>query len=322
VPRTIDLGLTKDILNGIAIASLIFAISVYIPFLGSFGIYFLPLPIIFYRLKLGRGNGAIIPVTTFCFMAIIIGSISFELLFFFELLLTGFVLGELLELGLSIEKTILYTCCSVIVSAIFGLLIYSNMINTGIFETVSGYVAKTLEMVVVMYREIGMPEEDIQSISGLLETFQYILVRIIPALTIATALIIIWANILLVKPLLNARGIPYPDFEQLKTWKAPEILVWGFIASGIMLFLPAKPLLVIGLNCIIILMTVYFFQGIAIVSFYFEKKQLPRLLRFSLYSLGFIVLRQLLIFIVSLIGFFDIWIDFRKLENKIKNQES
>jgi hypothetical protein len=322
VPRTIDWGLKKDILNGIAIASFIFAISVYMPFLGSFGIYFLPMPIIFYRLKLGRGNGAIIPIATFCLMAMIVGDISFELLFFLELLLTGFILGELMELNLSIEKTILYTCFSVVVSAIFCLVIYSNIVNTGIFELVDEYVSKTLDMVLVMYREVGMPEEDIQSISGLLETFQYVLVRIIPALVIATALIIIWANILLVKPLLNTRGITYPDFDQLKTWKAPEILVWGFIASGIMLFVPAKPMLVLGLNCIIILMTIYFFQGIAIVSFYFEKKQFSRLLRFSLYSLGFIALRQLLIFIVSLIGLFDIWIDFRKLENNMKNQEN
>ena len=243
-------------------------------------------------------------------------------MFFFELLLTGFVLGELMELNLSIERTIFYTCCSVVVTAVFCLLIYSNVVNTGIIAMISEYISKTLEMVVTMYREIGMSEKDIQVISGLLDTFQYILLRIIPALTIATSLLIIWANILLVKPLLIAKGIRYSDFDHLKTWKAPEILVWGFIMSAVMLFLPSKTFLVIGLNCIILLMTIYFFQGIAIVSFYFEKKQFSRLLRFSLYSLGFIALRQLLIFIVSLIGFFDIWVDFRKLENKMKNQEN
>ena len=99
MPRTIDWGLTKDILNGVAIASLIFAISVYMPFLGSFGIYFLPLPIIFYRLKLGRGNGAIIPVATFCFMAMIIGSISFELLFFFRVVVDRFCFGRIIGVG-------------------------------------------------------------------------------------------------------------------------------------------------------------------------------------------------------------------------------
>ena len=322
MPRTIDWGLTKDILNGIVVTSLIFSVSVYMPFLGSFGIYFLPLPIIFYRLKLGRSNGVIIPVASFSLMAMIIGSISFDLLFFFELLLLGFGLAELMELDLSIEKTILYTCCLVMFGGICCLLIYSNISNTSIFTMASESVAKSLEMVIAVYKELGISEEDIQTLSGLLESFQYVLVRIIPALAIATTLIIIWLNVLLVKPLLNARGIAYPNFGKLNTWKAPDILVWGFIASGFMLVLQIKPLLVIGLNIIIILMTVYFFQGIAVVSFYFEKKQFSKFLRFSLYGLSFIALRQLLVFLVSIIGFFDIWIDFRNLEKTINNQEN
>ncbi len=321
MPRTIDWGPTKDILNGIAVTGLIFGVSVFVPFLGSVGIYFLPLPIIFYRLKLGRYNGATIPVASIVLMAILIGNISFDLLFFIELLLLGFVLGELMELNLSIEKTMLYTCFSVIVGGICCLFIYSNISNAGIVAMVSDYVSKSLEMVVSMYHEIGMPEKDIQTLSGLMERLQHVLVRILPALAIATALIIIWINILLVKPLLHAAGIMYPNFGQLKTWKAPDILVWGFIASGFMLIVQTNPFWIIGLNCIIILMTVYFFQGIAVVSFYFEKKQFPKLLRFSLYSLSFIALRQLLIFVVSIVGFFDIWIDFRKLERKINNQE-
>lgn len=322
MPRTLDWGPTKDIINGIAITSLIFGVSSYLPFLGSFVIYFLPLPIIFYRLKLGRSNGAIIPVASLSVMATIIGSISFDLFFFFELLLLGFVLAELIELDLSIEKTILYTCCVVLFGGICCLLIYSNFSTTSIFAMASESVAKSLKMAVDVYREIGMSEEDIQTLSALLDGFQYVLVRIIPALAIATTLIIIWLNILLVKPLLKKKGISYPNFGQLKTWKAPDILVWGFIASGFMLVLQIKPIMVIGLNIIIILMTVYFFQGIAIVSFYFEKKQYPQALRFSLYGLGFIALRQLLIFFVSIIGFFDIWIDFRKLEGTINNQEN
>ena len=68
----------------------------------------------------------------------------------------------------------------------------------------------------------------------------------------------------------------------------------------------------IGMNGVIVLMTVYFFQGIAIVSFFFEKKQLPVALRFILYSL--IAIQQLLLLVVIGCGFFDMWLNFRKLE--------
>ena len=61
-------------------------------------------------------------------------------------------------------------------------------------------------------------------------------------------------------------------------------------------------------------MTIYFFQGIAIVSFFFEKKRLPVALRFILYSL--IVVQQFLLLLIIGFGFFDMWLNFRKLETQ------
>jgi len=61
-------------------------------------------------------------------------------------------------------------------------------------------------------------------------------------------------------------------------------------------------------------MTVYFFQGIAIISFFFEKKNFPKALRFFLYSL--IALQQMALIVVIAFGFFDMWLNFRKLDLK------
>ena len=71
----------------------------------------------------------------------------------------------------------------------------------------------------------------------------------------------------------------------------------------------------IALNGLIVLMMIYFFQGIAIVSFFFEKKQVPRFARVMLYAL--LVLQEVLLVVIA-IGFIDVWANFRKLE-KIKS---
>ena len=67
----------------------------------------------------------------------------------------------------------------------------------------------------------------------------------------------------------------FPSFGRLNLWKAPEYLVWAVIGCGAILLLADKGLKMIGLNGLLILMTVYFFQGIAVVSFFFEKKNFP-----------------------------------------------
>jgi uncharacterized protein YybS (DUF2232 family) len=303
--------MVKDIATGVVITSLIFLVSVFVPIIGFVAALFIPLPILFYRLKLGRRNGLFIVLITSLIMVIMIGGISTDIIFFWGLLLIGFILGELFELNLSIEKTALIASGSVVVSGFISLLISSILTGDGLYAIVSGYVAKNLELSLIMYRSMGMSEENIQVISQSLDKIRHVLVSIIPALVSASALFVTWICILLAKPVLLSRSLYYPDFGPLNQWKAPEYLVWTVIACGLSLFLPHTAIKIIGVNGLIILMTIYFFQGIAIVSFYFDKKGLPRFVRVFVYTL--IALQQLILLAVIGLGFFDLWVNFRRL---------
>jgi len=166
-----------------------------------------------------------------------------------------------------------------------------------------------------LYQGMGMSEKNIEIISNSLDQIQYVLVRIIPALAVVSTLFVTWATLLLARPMLVGRKLLYPDFGPLNEWKAPDHLVWGAIGCGLVLLLPNSGIKLIGINGLLILMAVYFFQGIAIVSFFFEKKQFPRMLRFFIYSL--VAVQQIMLLLVIGLGFFDMWLNFRKLsENK------
>ena len=306
--------MVKDIVTGVSITSLIFLISVFIPIIGFVAALFIPLPILFYRLRLGRINGLVIPVISSLFMVVFIGGISLDILFFAGLLLIGFILGELFELNLSIEKTTLYASGSVVLSGLISLIISSMLTGEGVFTIVSNYVAKNLELTLVLYQSMGMSEENVQLISQSLDKIQHVLVTIIPALVSTSALFVAWISILLAKPVLISRSLYYPDFGPLNLWKAPDYLVWVVIGCGLALFLPIPVIKIIGLNGLLILMTVYFFQGIAIVSYYFNKKRFPKILRVFHYTL--MALQQLILLAVIGLGFFDLWINFRKLDKQ------
>lgn len=319
MPRTIQGDIPKDIVSGIAVTGLIFAVSVYMPIIGFFCALFIPLPTLFYRSKLGRTTGAIIPIITIITMVAVLGGISIDTLFFVELLLLGFVLSELIELDLSIEKTMLYACGSVILMGIVSLLFYSNMSDKGIYALVADYVSINLKLTLELYENMGVSQESIHMISNSLENIEYVLIRIIPALIVAAIFFVSWTNLLLAKPIFKSRELFYPSFGSLKLWKAPEFLVWGIIGCGLLLLLPDKTFKIFGLNGLLILITIYFFQGIAIVSFYFEKKRFPRGLRFFLYSL--IALQQAILLVIIGLGFFDMWLNFRKLEPNLDKPE-
>jgi len=320
MPRTVQGNIPKDIISGIAITSLIFAISVYIPIIGFVCSLFIPLPILFYRSKLGRASGAIIPILTIIVIVAVLGGLSIDILFFVELLLLGFVLSELIERNLSIEKTMLYTCGSVIFIGIVGLFFYNNLSDKGFYALIAEYVSKNLILTLEIYENMGVSQESIHMISNSLENIEYVLIRIIPALVVASTLFVSWTNLLIAKPILKNHGFFYPSFGSLKHWKAPEFLVWGIIGCGLLLLMPEKTLRFFGLNGLLILLTIYFFQGIAIVSFYFEKKKFPRMLKVFLYSL--IALQQVVLILIIGLGFFDMWLNFRKLEHSPDRMEN
>jgi uncharacterized protein YybS (DUF2232 family) len=311
VSQTVQGNISKDIISGVAIIGLIFTASTYLPVIGFFFSLFIPLPILFYRSKLGRTTGIIVYILSIIIMIVMTGSISLDIFFFAELLLLGFVLSELFEMRLSIEKTISYACASVLITGIVILFFYSNLLNTGIYTLASEYISRNLELTMAMYESLGVPEESIHVISNSMEKIHYVLIRIIPAMLISLTLFVSWTSLLIARPLLKAKNIFFPDFDSLKLWKAPEFMVWLFIGCGVMLILPENSFKILGLNGLIILLTIYFFQGIAIVSFYFEKKNVPRIFRIFLYSV--LALQQLVLLSVIGLGFFDMWLNFRKL---------
>jgi len=312
MPVIMQSAIHKDIVNGVAITCFILAVSVFIPILGFPCALFIPLPILFYRQKLGRQKGGLMLLLTFTAMGLILGGISFDLLFFGGLLLVGFMLSELFEMNLSIEKTIGWACGATVIIGCALLIIYLNFTAGDLTSLISEYVDINLKLTMTLYKNMGMSDANVQVLASSLDMIKYVLIRIIPALVVAAILFVAWINVLLAKPLLKRKKLPFPDFGTLNRWQAPEYLVWPAIGCALLLFFPDKGLKMIGANGILVLMTIYFFQGIAITAYFFEKKNLPRAFRFFFYTL--ITIQQFILLLVIGLGFFDMWLNLRKLK--------
>ncbi len=304
--------LSKDILKGILISSLICLASSSKLNISIFFIFLIPLPILFYRIKLGRANGLLIAISTNLLMMIFHKEGSFNLSQFTELMVLGFVMGELIEKNLSVEKTLLYTTATVLLSEFLALLFYSNFSHKGIKALLTEYVANNLEFMLDQQERSGLiPEETVQIISTHLEEIQYIIVGIIPGLATTSILFMSWICLLLAKPLLKNRNLHFPDFGPLNQWKVSEYLVWAVLGSGLFFLLPNRNAQILGLNGLFILALPYLFQGFAIISFLFEKKHFPLFFKFFTYS--FIILQPIIWPFIMCLGFVDFWINFRRL---------
>jgi hypothetical protein len=315
VPAPFQGELSREIVTGVLVTSSILATAVFIPIIGFFSTIFIPLPILFYRIKLGRHAGFTIGLISVAVMVTLLkslGGLSINILFFIELLLLGYVLSELFEKKMSIEKTIGYACATVFGLSLILIFSYSLFTQTGLLTLVSGYVAQNLELTLRIYEGMGISQGTLNDIKASLGRIQYILVRIIPSLATSGLLLVAWSNLLIARPLFQKQLLKYPDFGDLSCWKAPEMLIWGLIGSGLLIVLPDSGMQMLGINGLIVTFTIYFFQGIAIVAFILEKKHIPRILQTFIYTM--IALQQILVLVVVGIGIFDMWIDIRKLD--------
>lgn len=294
----------KETLMGIALCMLIFGAVVAFPLLGVFALLFLPLPVLFYRLKLGQNSGLAIIAVSFIFLLLMTRGLAFDILYFGSLLMTGLLLGECLERHLDIRKTIGLTIVVVMGSAFAAFFLYTIVQGQSMGTLVSEYLSTYFKMTAEIYSEMGIEQSQIAQLNS---AFMVIL----PGMFLVSYITTIWLNILIIRNLLKRRGITLNSIENLNQYRSPEFLVWVVIAMGLTLMLPVQPLKIIGINCLIVLMLVYFFQGIAVVSFFFQKKKTPIALKVFCYSL--IAVQLYVLILVIGVGFFDNWINFRKI---------
>ena len=303
--------MAKDIITGVLVEILLFAASVAVPIAGSFCSVMMPLPVLYYRVKLGRRMGVVVPAITMVILTAVLGKPSLNVLGFVEFLLIGYLLGDMIEQRASVERTVLVTCAGVVAAGFVGMLFLSTAAGSGLTESLRAYVAENIRLTVEIYRQMGMPAENIGAITESLSGMRDHIVAVIPALVIGSTLLVTWLNLLWGRALLMRREMwPY-HIGALNRWRAPDLLVWFVIAAAIMSLLPLGAISWIGINGLLILVPVYLFQGLAIVSFFFEKKGIPRGMRVVLYAI--VIVQHVLLIAVIGLGFFDVWLNIRRI---------
>lgn len=108
--------------------------------------------------------------------------------------------------------------------------------------------------------------------------------------------------------LLN-RSLPirtnWPPFSQ---WRLPEPLIWIVIASGIAAILPVTAANTIGINVLLAVGALYFFQGIAVLAKLFEKWSIPKPMQAFLFAIA--ILQGAGFVALAALGVADIWVNF------------
>ena len=302
--------MVREIIVGVVATLLFFLSVVMIPVVGMVVGTFTPLPALLAYYRWGSPLAFWVPggAALLGYMLLTTLNASQSLPYLLEMLLLGFLLGLGMRRGWSLERTVGTAGGLVFV---VGLLVFWISYGSGAEDSGMVIERDLHDAFGMLLQQYGASSADKQLVEETLQKLLPFLLKLLPGAALSSTLMACWLNLLVAKHYCRVRHLPLPAWPDWSQWKAPDLLVWLVIASGILLLVPVGFLRIAGLNALMVAGVVYLFQGLAIVSYYFERWKLPRLFRAAAYAI--ILIQQFFTLGAMLLGLFDMWLDFRRL---------
>jgi hypothetical protein len=169
-------------------------------------------------------------------------------------------------------------------------------------------ISKDMDQSLALYKEKSSGIYQVE-LENWFRQFKEVIIRFLPGLLGSVFLLISLSNISVPKIYL-AKRLKNETFAPVFTqWKLPEPLIWVIITAGALAFLGKGIFNVCGENALLVLSSIYFLQGLAVVAFYFERLKVPAFIRWITYILLCIQWYGLILIVI--IGVSDVWFDLR-----------
>ena len=305
-----------DVLVCTGSVTLFLTASVFIPIVGALLSLLLPLPFLFYASKLGLQQGLIISLISLFFIGIIASLIGYPYIIIqcIEFGLLGLIISEVFKRRFSVGMTIFWGITVTLVVVGVLILLIGLSLEKGPLDLILDYFQIDLDEAIHVYINMGLNQEQAAELKQVSKIIIDLFKKIFPAFIIIWTGCVVWINVIISRPLFQFKGIQYPSFGPMDKWHPPELLVWGLIITGFALFLPVSGIKWVAVNVFIVTAVIYFFNGLSILLFLFNKYHLPTWARLGIYIL--IGIQAIFWFVLAVAGLFDQWIDFRKIHHK------
>lgn len=306
-------GMGIEIAVGTTVTLVSFLTVLVVPFVGVIMSVLTPLPTLLSLYKWGRPLGYWGPGVTMAAGVVLLTVLGMPQMvpYFLLLLSLGLLLGFGMRQQWSIEKTIGLAALFAFAGGALLLWIAAGGFEGGLAAYIEQDMRQSIHAFIQQY---GAESQDRRALEESLLSIVPLLVKLLPGTAMSFTLVLTWLNVVAARRYCRLARLPFPVWGHWLEWKTPDHLIWGVIVGGLMELLPDRSLKVVGINVLLVLATVYMFQGLAIAGFYFERWKMPRIMR--LLSYGIILVQQFATLAVVLLGLFDLWCDFRRLTRK------
>lgn len=259
----------------IVLFAFLLAISVYVPVLGFFTLFIVPLPLAWYSARFERKHAAIVMVTALLISFIIGGIVGL----IFGLLVgpLGFIIGD----SIRAKKSKLYMLMAI---GLFLLLMTAIQYILSVLFFKMNVLKQLITTIEVYYEQLG---NIMTSVGQLPEGYEelvrqsiMLIESIMPSYFIGAVFISAWLYLIINLPLLKKLKLDVPKFPKFMHFRLPKAVLWYYLIVSIFSLFVSYEVGTFGyllfVNAAIILRALLFLQGISLIHYYFYVKGLPK----------------------------------------------
>ncbi len=223
------------------------------------------------------------------------------------------LLPILLKRGMAWDRSLLIS--GVVTLLVAGTLLMSYLLLNGqeMNLLIERYLQSEVDIAMQSYSEAGFDEAQIVNLKEIAVQVADFISKTFVGFYAAGVLVIHLVTLLFLQRFKKEQyQIAGSIFTQ---WRLPALLIWLLIVAGFSLLVPLPELTLVGRNLLAVLLPLYFVQGLAIVSCFLLRKNWPPALKGLIYILVFLL--NPLPLVVTGVGVFDLWVDFRRPRKKV-----
>jgi len=270
---------------------------------------FTPLPAAMLGMRFGPAWGAVTVGLTAVMVVASSGGASM-LLYLVQFGLPAMLIPWLLTRGVHWDRTIFVTLGLMLALGVVILIGVTSGSGASPTEFVDAQIDKEIEQAVTLMERLAgadpAPEES-EAFREMIARMSDLMHRGYPGMLVVVCAVLQLVTVGLLALLARPKTLPGPS---LARWRSPELLVWALIAALFAVLFASGTLQTVAINVLIIILPVYFLQGLAVVEHFLARTRLSTPLRAFSYLM--LLLVNPLPVIVTGVGVFDLWADFRK----------
>lgn len=297
----------------VAITVIMGLVTVYVPILGMFLEFFCAVPLAVLTARQGAGKGLTALVVAFILLAILISPLlAARIVLSFAI--CGVALGWCVKKNFGAVRIFLTTLIVASAAQVVSLWLLLVIMDVNFIETQVEMVRESFNESFAMYEGMGVDKARINEAKSQVEPALQTLTFLMPTLLMLSALInsvAVWFTSKWIFPKLQMKLPTMPSFAE---WKFPALFFYTGIIGGLGIYWGLTrgwtEIYEISLNLTIVSMIIGLLQGLALLSFVFDRYKISKIMRRIFYVI--LALNMFLLQLVAITGLVDTLFDYRK----------